>query len=559
MSGAGSIDVTERGSTLLYNPLLNKATAFSYEERDELGLFGLLPPHIEDLESQIRRAYQAVGTKNTPMGKHIYLRQLQDTNETLFYALIGRYITEMLPLVYTPTVGQACQQFSEIYRRPRGLFVPYPRRNVMHKIMENAPLDHVEAIVVTDGERILGLGDQGAGGLGIPIGKLSLYTACGSIDPATTLPIVLDVGTNNEERLKDPLYIGWRNERISGQDYDDFVDLFVQSIKARYPKVLLQWEDFAQQHAAPILERYRDRLLTFNDDIQGTAAVAYGTLLAAVHATGSKITDMRVAFLGAGSAGCGIAMQIRRGMVRNGLSEAEAAERFFMVDRQGLLHDGMTGLLDIQKPLVQPKDKVAGWASEGETISLEDVVDNARPNVLVGVSGQPNTFTESIIRKLAKHAERPIIFPLSNPTSRCEAAPEDIINWTDGKALVATGSPFDPVTYKDKTFEIAQSNNVYIFPGLGLGVLASGARRISNEMMMAAAEALAADAPIMSDPNGSLLAHLEDIQEVSRDIAVAVAREAQEQGHAPETSAEELDAKIKAKIWEPVYRPYRAV
>lgn len=558
MSGAGSIDVKERGSTLLYNPLLNKATAFTYEERDELGLFGLLPPHIEDLESQLQRAYQAVGTKNTPMGKHIYLRQLQDTNETLFYALIGRYITEMLPLVYTPTVGQACQQFSEIYRRPRGLFVPYPRRNVMHKIMENAPLDNVEAIVVTDGERILGLGDQGAGGLGIPIGKLSLYTACGGIDPATTLPIVLDVGTNNEERLNDPLYIGWRNERIGGQDYDDFVDLFVQSIEARYPNVLLQWEDFAQQHAAPILERYRDRLLTFNDDIQGTAAVAYGTLLAAVQATGSKVTDLRVAFLGAGSAGCGIAMQIRRGMVRNGLSEAEAAERFFMVDRQGLLHDGMTGLLDIQKPLVQPKDKVAGWASEGETISLEDVVDNAQPNVLIGVSGQPNTFTESIIRKMAKHAERPIVFPLSNPTSRTEAAPKDIIKWTDGKALVATGSPFDPVKHKDKTYEIAQSNNVYIFPGLGLGVLASGAKRISNEMMMAAAEALAADAPIMSDPNGSLLAHLEDIQKVSRDIAFAVAREAQEQGHAPESSADELEAKIKAKIWEPVYKPYRA-
>ena len=559
MSGSGVIDVSQRGSALLYNPLLNKATAFSYEERDELGLFGLLPPHIEDLESQIQRAYQAIGSKNTDIGRHIYLRQLQDTNETLFYALIGRYITEMLPLVYTPTVGLACQRFSEIYRRPRGLFVPYPRRDVMHKIMENAPLDNVEAIVVTDGERILGLGDQGAGGLGIPIGKLSLYTACGGIDPATTLPIVLDVGTNNEERLNDPLYIGWRNERISGQDYDDFVDLFVQCIEARYPKVLLQWEDFAQQHAAPILERYRDRLLTFNDDIQGTAGVAYGTLLAAVKAAGSKVTDMRVGFLGAGSAGCGIAQQIRRGMIRNGLSEKEAGERFFMVDRQGLLHDGMTGLLDIQKPLVQPKDKVAPWASDGETISLEDVIEHAKPTVLIGVSGQPKTFTESIIREMAKITERPIIFPMSNPTSRCEAAPEDIIKWTDGKALVATGSPFDPVEYKGKSYEIAQSNNVYIFPGLGLGVLASGAKRISNEMMMAAAEALAEDAPIMSDPNGSLLAHLEDIQKVSRHIATAVAREAQEQGHAPKTSADELEAMIDAKIWHPVYRPYRAV
>jgi len=559
MSDTGSerkIDVDSRGSALLRSPLLNKGTAFSYEERDELGLFGLLPPHIDALEAQIERSHQAFAGKSTDLGRHIYLRQLQDTNETLFYALVGRYLTEMLPVVYTPTVGLACQRFSEIYRRPRGLFVSYPRRDIIEKILDNAPRKNVEAIVVTDGERILGLGDQGAGGMGIPIGKLSLYTACGGVDPATTLPMLLDVGTNNEERLADPLYIGWRNERITGQDYDDFVEMFVAAVMKKYPDVLLQWEDFAQKHAAPILERYRDRLLTFNDDIQGTAAVALGTLLAATKASGMKLTDHRVAVLGAGSAGCGIAEQILAGMVRHGLSEKEARARFYMVDRAGLLHDGMTDLLPIQTRLVQAKDKVAGWASQGEAISLADVVAKAAPTVLIGVSGQPSQFDEAIIRQMAKNTERPVIFPLSNPTSRCEALPEDIVKWSDGKALIATGSPFDPVKYGGKSIEIAQSNNVYIFPGLGMGVLASGATRISDEMMMAAAEALADAAPIMTDPAGSLLPHLDDIQKVSRSISVAVAKEAQEQGHAPAGDAAAL---IDAKTWKPVYRPYRAV
>ena len=562
MAGTGSeqtIDVSERGTSLLHDPLLNKGTAFTYEERDELGLFGLLPPHIDEMETQIQRAHQALDSKNTDLGRHIYLRQLQDTSETLFYAVIHRYLTELLPIVYTPTVGLACQRFSEIYRRPRGLFVPYPRRDVIHKILDNSPRENVEAIVVTDGERILGLGDQGAGGMGIPIGKLSLYTACGCVDPATTLPIVLDVGTNNEERLADPLYIGWRNERITGQEYDDFVDMFVECVKARFPNVLLQWEDFAQKHAAPLLGRYRDSLLTFNDDIQGTAAVALGTLLAASKASGMKLTDHRVAVLGAGSAGCGIAEQLVAGMVRHGLSEREARDRFFMIDRAGLLHDGMTDVLEIQNKLLQPKDKVTGWASDGKTISLADVVGQAAPTVLIGVSGQPKQFTEDIVRQMAKNTERPVIFPLSNPTSRAEAVPEDIVKWTDGKALIATGSPFDPIQHGDKSIEIAQSNNVYIFPGLGLGVLGCGARRVSEEMMMAAAEALAESAPIMSDPHGSLLPHLNDIQKVSRHIASAVAREAQEQGHAPESDAAALEVMIDAKMWMPVYRPYRAV
>jgi len=554
-----ALGIAERGSDLLHDPLRNKGTAFTYQERDDLGLFGLLPPDIDDLDKQVRRAYQAFGQKDTDLGRHIYLRQLQDTNETLFYALIGRHMTEMLPIVYTPTVGLACETFSEIYRRPRGLFVPFPQRDIIHKILDSAPQDNVEAIVVTDGERILGLGDQGAGGMGIPIGKLSLYTACGGVDPATTLPMLLDVGTNNEERLADPLYIGWRHERVTGQDYDDFVEMFVEAVMAKFPNVLLQWEDFAQKHAAPILERYRDRLLTFNDDIQGTAAVALGTLLAATKEAGVKLTDHRVAVLGAGSAGCGIAEQIVQGMVRHGLSEKEARGRFYMIDRPGLLHDGMTDLLPIQQRLVQPKDKVAGWASDGKTVTLADVVEKAKPTVLIGVSGQPNQFTEAIVRQMAKNAERPVVFPLSNPTSRCEAVPEDIIKWTDGKALVATGSPFEPVEYGGKSIDIAQSNNVYIFPGLGMGVLASGAKHISDEMMMAAAEALAEAAPIMSDPSGSLLPHLPDILKVSRQISAAVAAEAQQQGHAPKPGKGGIEAQIDAKYWTPTYRPYRAI
>lgn len=539
---------------VLRQPGLNKGTAFSEEERSRFGLEGLLPPQIETIEQQTMRAYQGLHMNESNIERHIFLRALQDRNETLFYNLTVSYIEEIMPLIYTPVVGAACQQFSEIYRHPRGLFISYPDRDRIEEILDNAPQKNVEAIVVTDGERILGLGDQGAGGMGIPIGKLSLYTAVGGVDPATTLPMLLDVGTNNQERLHDPLYIGWRHERITGDEYFEFVDRFIQAVKRKWPNVLLQFEDFALPHAAPLLVKYRDQLCTFNDDIQGTAAVAVGTLLAAAKVTGMPLRDHRVAFLGAGSAGAGIAEQIIAAMVKQGLPDDQARRQVFMVDRYGLLHDKMTGLIPFQEKLVHRHGDVAGWASGDDgAIGLGDVIANGKPTILIGVSGQPGLFTEDLMRAMAAETERPIIFPLSNPTSRAEAVPEDLIRWTDGKALVATGSPFEPVTYNGTTYNIGQSNNTYIFPAMGLGILAAGATRVTDSMFMAAAEALADATDGLTEPGASLLPALSDIRTVSRKIAKAVALQAQADAVAPSSSEEALDAAIEAKYWTPTY------
>jgi len=549
-----TIETALSGTALLEDPLYNKGTGFSAEERREFGLQGLLPPHVDDMRTQLMRAYDAYQRKDDDLERHIFLRSLQDRNEVLFYSLVVDHLPEMLPMIYTPVVGTACQQFSEIYRHSRGLFISYPERKKIDAILGNAPVPNVEAIVVTDGERILGLGDQGAGGMGIPIGKLSLYTACGGISPDKTLPILLDVGTNNQDRLNDPMYIGWRHERVTGQEYDDFLDLFVQGVKRAFPRVLLQFEDFAQTHASPLLERYRDQLCTFNDDIQGTAAVAVGTLLSAVKVAGARMSDQVVTMFGAGSAGCGIAEQIVAAMVKQGLPEKEARSRFFMIDRPGLLHDGIQNLLPFQQKLLQPRDKVAGWASaESGEISLLDVIKHAHPTILIGVSGQPNRFTEDAIKEMAKHAERPIIFPLSNPTSRVEAKPADLIEWTDGRALIATGSPFDPVKHDGRTYPIAQCNNSYIFPAMGLGILGIGARRVSDSMFMVAAEALSENAPALKSAEGSLLPSLDQVREVSRRIAYAVAAQAQEEGLADACPAQEMRDRVDAKHWEPKY------
>ena len=554
------LDVKAFGTALLNRPSRNKGTAFSFEERDAFELHGLLPPDVESLETQVARAYAAYKRKTTDLGRHITLRQLQDSNETLFYALLDAHIAEMLPIIYTPTVGEACQKFSEIYRRPRGLFVAYPMKDRIDEILGHAANDKVEVIVVTDGERILGLGDQGAGGMGIPIGKLSIYSSVGGIDPANTLPILLDVGTNDPERIADPIYLGWRHERITGQDYDDFIEAFVTAVDKAFPGVLLQWEDFAQAHAAPLLERYRDRLCTFNDDIQGTAAVALGTLMAAAKVAGSTLSQQRIVVFGAGSAGCGIAEQIVRGMMREGLDEAAARRNVHMIDRVGLLHDGMTGLLPIQGRLLQPRDKVMAWSSDGNAVSFADTVANLHPTALIGVSGQPRQFTEEIVRSMAAHVERPIIFPLSNPTSRVEAVPGDLVNWTDGRALIATGSPFAPIVRGDGATQfIAQSNNAYIFPGMGLGVLAAGARRVTDEMFMAAAEELARHSPALADPAAALLPPVAELKPISRKIALAVARAAVAEGVAPENDDETLARLIDERSWEPRYRPYRRV
>ncbi len=548
-------DVSLIGNALLESPLLNKGTAFSETERIEFGLLGLLPPHVERLEVQVERAYRAYSMFETDLEKHIYLRALQDTNEILFYALLKEHLGEMMPIVYTPVVGEACEDFSEIYRRPRGLFIAYPEREHIDQILDNSMVEDVRVIVVTDGERILGLGDQGAGGMGIPIGKLSLYTACGGIDPANVLPIVLDVGTNNQQRLDDPFYIGWHHERISGDEYNGFVDDFVQAVKRKWPKVLLQFEDFAQTHASPLLRKYRDQLCTFNDDIQGTAAVTVGTILSAVKVAGVDITKINVVFLGAGSAGCGIAEQLIAAIAGKGQDENCARNQVFMVDRYGLVHDGMRGLLDFQKNLAQSLTRVKNWAEcESGEIGLDSVIKNAKPSILVGVSGQPGLFTETMIRGMAAYCEHPMIFPLSNPTSKIEAVPSDLLEWTDGRGLIATGSPFDPVLYNGKVYPIAQCNNSYIFPGMGLGILAVGATRVTDAMFMAASEALSACSPAIENIDSGLLPPLSEVHTVSSRIALAIALQAIAEGVADRLSENQVQMRINEMYWEPHYQ-----
>jgi malate dehydrogenase (oxaloacetate-decarboxylating) len=543
-----------RGDDLLNDPLRNKGTAFTEDERGKLGLHGLLPPHVESLDQQVGRAYEAYRRKDDDLERHIYLRALQDTNEVLFYRLLLDHIEEMTPMVYTPVVAQACQEFSHIYRRPRGLFIPYPLRDSIPQLLRNRPNPEADVIVVTDGERILGIGDQGAGGLGIPIGKLSLYTLIGGIPPERTLPIVLDVGTNNPERLDDPEYLGWRHERVTGQAYFDFVDQFVRAVQQELPNVCLQWEDFATPHARPILERYRDELLTFNDDIQGTAAVALGAVLGAVGVTGKRLREQQIVFLGAGSAAVGVADYLRAALVQDGLAEAEARGRFWMVDKDGLIRAGRTDLTPSQRVYAQPDERVANWPrTSGGAIGLADVIGQVEATVLIGLSTVGGAFSESIVREMARKVDRPVIFPLSNPTTRSEASAEDLIRWTGGRALVATGSPYEPVKYEGRVIPIAQCNNVFIFPAVGLGVVASGASRVTDAMMLAAARALGEHSPARANPSDSLLPALRDVRSVARAIATAVGLEAQRAGVAPKTSPEELRNRVAAAQWTPEY------
>jgi len=550
---SGGSDIP-RGMNLLDAPLLSKGTAFTQTERTGFGLHGLLPAEVETLEQQVVRAYEAYQRKDEDLERHIYLRALQDTNEVLFYKLLLDHIEEMTPIVYTPTVALACEQFSHIYRRPRGLFISYPLRDSLAELLRNRPNKDVDVIVVTDGERILGIGDQGAGGLGIPIGKLSLYTLIGGIRPERTLPIVLDVGTNNSERLNDPEYLGWRHERITGQAYFDFVDQFVQAVKQELPGTCLQWEDFATPHARPILQRYRDELLTFNDDIQGTAAVALGAALGAVKVTGKTLKEQQIVMLGAGSAGIGVADGLRAAMKGEGLTEDEARSRFWVIDKNGLLQSGRKDLTSEQSVYAQPEGRVSAWprTSNGH-IGLADVIGQIKATILIGLSTVGGAFSEPIVREMARKVDRPIIFPLSNPTSKSEAKAEDLILWTDGRALVASGSPFAPVSFKGRKIPIAQCNNVYIFPAMGLAVVASGARRVTEPMMLAAARALGANSPALKDPSASLLPPLPDIRRVAADIAVAVGIEAQRDGVAPKLSEDELRRRVQETQWTPIY------
>jgi malate dehydrogenase (oxaloacetate-decarboxylating) len=538
------------GYDLLNHPRLNKGTAFSNEERDRFALHGLLPPHVGTLEEQVVRRKHALGNYRKPFNRYSFMRDLQDADETLFYALVVQNIREMLPIVYTPAVGEGCQRFSEIWHKPRGVFLSYPNRDRIDQILSHPRYDSIQCIVVSDGERILGLGDQGAGGMGIPIGKLALYTALGGIAPEHCLPILLDVGTDNEALLADPLYMGWCHHRVRGPEYDAFVDAFVSTVQRRWPHVLLQWEDFAGANAERLLNRYRDQLCTFNDDIQGTAAVATATLLAAGFVTGLPLREHRIAFFGFGSAGIGIARLLVSVMQDQGLTEREARERIYAIDRPGLLIEGGAGVRPEQQAFA--RSDAGTWTGSN---GLAEVIRHAKPTVLIGVSGTPGAFTEEAIREMASYTERPVIFPLSNPTSRSEATPQQLLDWTEGRALIGTGSPFEAVRWKGKTIPIDQTNNSYIFPGLALGVVATQARRVSEGMIKTAALTLAELSPARENPKGTLLPALESIRQVSRTIAKAVGLKAIQEGW---TSMEEssLDAALEANIWEPVYLPY---
>jgi malate dehydrogenase (oxaloacetate-decarboxylating) len=548
------------GFDLLLNPRLNKGTAFTEEERDAFALHGLLPPHIGTLEDQRERRKLALDHRDTAFGKYNQMRDLQDTNETLFYSLITQHIEELLPIVYTPAVGEGCQRFSEIWRKPRGLFISFPDQARIRQILSDARYDDVRCIVVSDGERILGLGDQGAGGMGIPIGKMALYTALAGIPPEQCLPVLLDAGTDNQTLLQDPIYIGWQHPRVRGQEYDDFVESFVSAVERRWPHILLQWEDFAGANAARLLERYRDRLCTFNDDIQGTAAVTTATLLAAVNATGVPLKDQTIALFGSGSAGIGIANLILAEMQQEGLTEAQARRRIYAFNRYGLLVEGGRDMRPSQLPLARKRADVEGWKlSGGEDISLLDVVRNAKITALVGTSAQPGAFTEEIVREMASHTSRPIVFPLSNPTSCAEATPTDLLQWTGGRAIIGAGSPFAPVEFGGKLIPINQTNNSYIFPGLALGILVSRATRVTDAMIMSAAKALASLSPARQDKTARLLPPIADSRSVGLVVAEAVANQAIADGVAAIADAATLNAQLRAYVWEPVYLPYERI
>jgi len=542
--------------TVLGDPLRNKGTAFTPEERARLGLVGVLPQAVETIEQQLDREYESFTSRPTPLDQHLMLRALQDRNEVLFYRLVGDHLAEMLPIIYTPTVGEACQHFSHTYRHPRGLFLSYPERHRLRDVLRNRRRSDIDVIVVTDGERILGLGDQGIGGMGIPIGKLSLYTAVGGIDPARTLPIVLDVGTNDPQRLADPNYLGWRHERVTGTEYRAFVDEFVAAVRDEIPGVLLQWEDFAIDHAEPILDTYRDQLLTFNDDIQGTAAVVLATVLSGCRISAVPIEQQRILILGAGSAATGVSGFLRAALLEAGLTPEQASDRIALVDVDGLVHQGRDDLSDVQRRFARPASDASAWGGPaGSNPDLVAVAKGYLPTILIGLSTAGGAFTEAVVRAMAATVDRPIILPLSNPSSRSEADPQDLMTWTDGRALVATGSPYPPAITPRGQVEISQCNNACIFPAMGLAVVAAQATRVTDSMFVAAATELAEISAAGSDGHDRLLPPVDALADIAPRIALAAAVRAVAEGCAPRRMPDELAARIAEVRWEPRYRP----
>ena len=543
------------GRNLLSNRYHNKGTAFSAEEREQLGLHGLLPPVVEDLSTQLLRARNEYAAAHGDLARHIFLRALQESNSVLFYRLLAEDIEELLPIVYTPTVGRACQEWSRTYRREHGLYVSWADRDRIPELLDNVLGHHtVDIVVVTDGERILGLGDLGVGGMGIPIGKLALYTAVGGLDPERTLPVFIDVGTENESLLSDPLYLGWRHRRLRDEKYDQLVDAFVVALRDRCPGVLLQWEDFAQRNANRLLERHREAICSFNDDIQGTAAVAVASIVGGMRISATPFADLRVVIAGAGSAGIGIARHVTSALVAAGLDPEEARRRCWLVDRDGLLHDRLDGLQPFQMAYVRPWSEVAGMADDEGCVSLLQVVCDVEPHALLGVTGQPGLFTESVIRAQAATIRTPLVMPMSNPTLRAEAVPADVLAWTDGRALVGTGSPFPAVQVGLTTHHITQVNNLYLFPGLGRGVIAVGATRVSDAMLVAAAVAIGSTVVDDSASRTRLLPPLSRVAAVADLVALAVARQAVSEGSAPPLEDHEIVAAVNERKWTPNYR-----
>ncbi|MFN3368017.1 MAG: NAD-dependent malic enzyme [Thermus sp.] len=547
------------GFLLLRLPLLNKGTAFTEEERRALGLEGLLPPHVNTLEEQKERVYRRYRLIQSPLEKHIYLRHLQDRNEVLFYALLVDHLEEMLPILYTPTVGEAVREFSHIYRYPRGFTASTKNIHRIEEALANVPLEEVRLIVATDSSAILGIGDQGYGGMAISIGKLTLYTAAGGVGPDKTLPVELDVGTDREDLLTDPLYLGVRHRRLRGEEYYRFLDRFVEAVRKRYPKALIQWEDFAKEAAFTVLERYRKVIPSFNDDIQGTGAVALAGVLAACRLKGEKLSQQVVVVYGAGAGGIGVAWALREGMRREGLSPEEARARVLVLDSKGLLVEGR-GMEAYKEPYAQRPERIAGWEFAGPYPNLLETIRHARATVLLGLSGQGGSFTEPVVRAMLENTPRPVIFPLSNPTSASEAFPDDLIYWTEGRALVAAGSPFPPVGYMGRTIPIGQGNNAFIFPGLGLGAVLARAREVTDGMVLEAAYALY-DYTRSHFPE-LLYPPVARLREVSPYVAARVMQKALEEGVAEEERVKGLSFKglmefVRSRFWEPKYLPYR--
>ncbi|MEV6115032.1 NAD-dependent malic enzyme [Streptomyces sp. NPDC052109] len=560
------LKITARGRAVLADPRINRGTAFTEAERRALDLVGLVPPHVLTQDEQAARAYAQYRAQPSDLAKSVNLTNLHDRNETLFYRLVGDHLEEMLPIVYTPTVGTAIERYSYEYRRPRGIYLSVDAPDDIERSLRASGLgaDDVDLIVATDGEGILGIGDWGVGGIDIAVGKLAVYTAAAGIDPRRTLPVMLDAGTNRKELLDNPLYLGNRHPRADREAYDAFIDAYVSTASKLFPNALLHWEDFGTANARRILERYRDRVCTFNDDIQGTGAVNLAAVLSGVRAAGVPLPEHRIVVFGAGTAGIGVADQLRDALVAEGLSEAEATARFWCVDRYGLLtSDQGDELRDFQRSYARPAGEVDGWRRDDGLpgIPLDEVVRQVRPTVLIGTSGQGGAFTEDIAREMARHIERPIILPMSNPTDLAEATPADLLDWTDGKALVATGSPFAPVEREGTTYEIGQANNALVFPGLGLGAIVARASRVTDRMLRAAADAVARRTDGGEDVdrlNAPLLPPIRDLRATSEAVAVAVARTAVAEGVA-RAGLDDVEAAVRAARWEPVYPPVEAV